>query len=87
MTLNCTADPIESLFAPPFITWIGTNGYEISDSARGSSNPSVDPQTRQLIFSDVIPGAYMCRTVINILEAKIVNFFDEAEINLISNSE
>lgn len=81
--LNCTANPVENLFAPPIIIWIGTNGNKVS--AGGSSNPSVDPQTRQLIFSDTIPGTYVCRAVINITEAQIVNFFDETAINLNNN--
>ena len=82
MTLDCTANPVENLFTPPTITWIAPDGMEIPIG--GSSNPRIDPQTRQLIFSDISAtdrGLYMCHAVVNIPEAQIVNYFDEATVN------
>ena len=77
MTLNCTANQVENLFAPPTITWIDPNGREVPTG--GSSNPRMDPETRQLIFSDITPdnqGTYTCQAVVNIPEAQIENYID-----------
>ena len=78
MTLGCTSNPVENLFTPPIITWINPDSNEVPIG--GSSNPRIDPQTRRLIFSDITTtnrGVYMCRVVVNIPEAQIVNYFDE----------
>ena len=86
ITLDCTVNPVENLFTLPTIKWIAPDGSEVL--TRGSSNPRIDPRTRQLIFSDITAtnrGAYMCRAVVNIPEAQIVNFFDEATTNVNTN--
>ena len=83
MTLICTANQVENLFTPPTITWIAPNGREVPTG--GSSNPRMNPHTRQLIFSDITTtnrGVYMCLAVVNIPEAQIVNHFDEAQISI-----
>ena len=88
MALRCTANPVENLFTPPTITWIAPNGREVPTG--GSSNPRINPQTRQLIFSDITTtnrGTYLCRAVVNIPEAQIVNHFDEAATNVNTNGE
>ena len=88
MTLNCTANPVENLFTPPTITWIAPNGREVPTG--GSSNPRINPQTRHLIFSDITAtnrGTYMCRAVVNIPEAQIVNYFDEATVEVSTSCE
>ena len=77
MTLNCTANQVANLFAPPTITWIGPNGREVPTG--GSNNPRMDPETRQLIFSDITlgnQGGYMCQAIVNIPEAQIENHID-----------
>ena len=77
MTLNCTANPVENLFVPPVITWRDPNGGEVSIAE--DSNPRIDPETRQLIFTDITPGnqgRYTCQAVVNILQAQIVNYID-----------
>ena len=41
----------------------------------------MDPQSKELIFSDVTTsnrGIYTCHTVVDIPEAQIDNYFDEA---------
>ena len=86
MILNCTANSAKNLLTQPMITWIAPNGNEVA-AGRGS-NPTVDPQTRQLIFSDITTtnrGIYMCRAVINIPEAQIVNHIDEATVTVSMN--
>ena len=86
--LNCTANTVDNLFIPPIVMWIGPNGSEVS--ARGSSNPMINPQTGQLIFRDVTTtnkGLYICRTVINISEAHILNHFDDTATNVNTNGE
>ena len=83
MTLRCTANQVENLFTPPTITWIAPNGREVPTG--GSSNPRMNPQTRQLIFSDITTtnsGVYMCLAVVNIPEAQIVKYFDEAQMSI-----
>ena len=88
MTLNCTANQVVNLFIPPTITWIAPDGREVPIIGGEGSipTPAVDPQTRELIFSDITTsnrGTYTCRAVINITEAQIVNYFDETttEVN------
>ena len=83
MTFNCTDNQLENLFTPPIIIWINPNGREVS--TEGESNPRMDPQTRQLIFRDIIPtdgGSYVCRSIVNIPQALIINYFDEAMITV-----
>ena len=80
-TLNCTANQAENLFSPPTISWIAPDGRNVPIDE--GSNPRVDSQTKQLIFSGITPtnaGSYMCRATVNIPEAQIVNYFDEATI-------
>ena len=85
MILNCSANQVEELFTPPTITWISPDGSEVPTLGEGST-PVVNPQTKELIFGDSIAsntGTYTCRATVNILEAQIVNYFDEAtaEVN------
>ena len=75
MTLNCTASQVENLFSPPTIIWIGPDGSEVPTVE--SSNPRMNPQTRELIFSDITRnniGQYTCHFAVNIPEAQIDNF-------------
>lgn len=84
MILNCSANQVERLFTPPTITWISPDGSEVHAIGEGS-NPAVNPQTKELIFSDSIAsntGTYTCRAVVNIPEAQIVNYFDEATVEI-----
>ena len=52
-----------------------------------SNNRRMNPQTGQLIFSDITPnnrGQYACRSVVNIPEAQINNYSfgtDTVEVN------
>ena len=85
MTINCTADLVENLFALPIIAWRNPSGGEVP--VGGGSNPRVDPQTRQLIFSGINEsnaGTYTCLAVLNIPEAQIVDHvdMDTIEVNL-----
>ena len=50
MTLNCTANQVLNLISPPTITWIAPDGGEIPTVV--SDNRRMDPQTRELVFSD-----------------------------------
>ena len=75
MTLNCTADLVENLFSPPTIVWIAPGGSEVPSME--SNNPQMNPQTGQLIFSDITTsnrGQYTCRSVVNIPEAQINDY-------------
>ena len=84
MTLNCTSNQVANLFTPPTITWIDPGGNEVPTIGGGSmSTPAVDPLTRELIFSGITTsnrGTYTCCAVVNIPEAQIVDYFDEASI-------
>jgi hypothetical protein len=74
MTLKCTASQVENLFSPPTIVWIAPDGSEVPTVE--SSNPRMNPETRELIFSDITAnsrGQYTCRSVVNIPEAQIHN--------------
>ena len=74
MTLNCTANQVENLFSPPTIIWFAPDGTEVPTVE--SSNPQMNPQTGQLIFSDITSnnrGQYTCRAVVNIPQAQIDN--------------
>ena len=85
MTLNCTATQVENLFSPPTIVWIAPDGSEVPTTK--SSNPRVNPQTRELIFSDITPNIrdqYTCYSVVNIPEAQIDNYIfgtDTVQVN------
>ena len=88
MTLNCTTNQVENLFTPPTITWIAPNGSEVPTME--NSNPRIDSQTGRLIFSDVTTnnrGTYTCRAVVNIPDAQIVNYFDEASVEVNTDCE
>ena len=85
MILSCTSNPVDNLFTPPIIIWSDINGDEVPTGR--SSNPSVDPQTRQLIINGPSAGTYVCCAVIDILEAKVVNFFDKTAISLTNSGE
>ena len=88
MTLNCTANQVANLFTPPTITWIAPGGSEVPTME--SSNPRMDSRTRQLIFSGITTsnrGTYTCRTVVNIPEAQIVNYIDEATVEANTDCE
>ena len=77
MTINCTANQVENLFAPPIIIWRDPNGRDVPTGE--SSNPRMDPITRQLIFNDITEansGLYECRAVVSIDEAQIENLID-----------
>ena len=77
MTLNCTANQVDNLFTPPTITWRGPDGTPVP--TEGGSDPRVDPETRQLIFSDINSGnegTYTCQAVVNIPQALITNYID-----------
>ena len=81
MTLSCTANQVENLFSPPTISWIAPDGRGIPTDE--GSNPRVDSQTKQLIFSGITStnaGSYACRALVNIPEAQIMNYTDEAMI-------
>jgi hypothetical protein len=85
MTLNCTANQVENLFSPPTTVWIAPDGSEVSTV--DSSNPRMNPETRELIFSDVTTnnrGQYTCRSTVNIPEAQIYNYtfgVDAVQVN------
>ena len=88
MTINCTANPVENLFAPPVVGWLNPSGGDVPIG--GTANPRVDPQTRQLIFDDIIEnnaGTYTCRAVLNIPEAQITNHVDMDTIEVNTNCE
>jgi hypothetical protein len=54
----------------------------------GESNPRMDPHTGQIIFSDVNHtnrGSYLCRSIVNIPQAQIINHFDETIITVDMN--
>ena len=87
MTLNCTANQVKNLITPPTITWIAPDGSEVPTIREGSTTPAaaVNPQTKQLIFSDFMAsnrGIYTCRAIVNITEAQIENHFDEATVEV-----
>ena len=84
MTLNCT----DNLFTPPTITWRYPDGTPVT--TEGGSNPRVDPETRQLIFSDINSGnqgTYTCQAVVNIPRALITNYIDMVTTEVNTNSE
>ena len=86
--LDCTANPVENLFIPPNITWIGPNGNEVP--VGGDSNPMISPQTGQLIFNDITStnsGQYVCRAVVSIIVANISNHFDDATTSVNTNGK
>ena len=88
MTLNCTANPVENLFTTPTITWFNPDDNEVPTG--GTSNPRIDRQTRLLIFSDITTtnrGTYMCRAVVNVPEAQIVNYFDAVTTEVSTSCE
>ena len=88
MTLNCSTNQVQNLFSPPIIIWIAPDGREISTVE--SNDPRMDPQTGQLIFSDVTTnnrGQYTCRAILNIPEAQIDNYYDEDMVQVNTNCE
>ena len=88
MTINCTANPVDNLFAPPVIGWRNPSGDEVPVQETG--NPRVDPQTRQLVFADITggnTGTYTCQAVLNIPEAQIMDHMDMDTIQVNTNCE
>lgn len=86
--LNCSANPVENLFNPPSIIWIGPDGDEVTPGE--SSNPMISSQTGVLVFSDITSsnsGLYVCRAVTNIPESQIINHFDDATIIVNADSK
>lgn len=89
MTLNCTANQLPNLFSPPTIVWFAPGGTAKVPTVE-SNNPRRDPQTGQLIFSDITSnnrGQYTCRAVVNIPEAQIDNYFDADTVQVNTNCE
>ena len=79
---------MENLFTPPIITWTDPNGRDLP--LGGTSNPRVDPQTKQLVFSGITEansGTYMCRAVLNIPEAQIADHVDMDTIEVDTDCE
>ena len=79
---------MENLFIPPNITWIGPDGSEVP--VGGDSNLMINPQTGQLIFSDITStnsGQYVCRAVVSISVANILEHFDEAMTSVNTNGK
>ena len=65
--LNCTTELMDGFITTPSISWIAPDGTSVS--TEGRSNPRLDNQTKQLIFSDISaasPGVYMCRLGVGI---------------------
>ena len=88
MTLNCSVNQVDNLFTSPTITWIAPDGSEIPTVE--SNNRRMNPQTGQLIFSDITPnnrGQYTCRAVVNIPEAQIDNYYDDSTVQVSTNCE
>ena len=86
--INCTDNQVENLFAPPDIRWRDLNDRPVP--TEGGSNPRVDPETRQLIFTNITEsnsGRYLCEAVISIPEAQIVEHIDAGTIDVNTNSE
>lgn len=86
MILNCTDNQVENLFIPPTRVWINPNGTTVPSD--GESNPRMDPHTRQLVFNDINhndSGSYLCRSIINIPQAQIISYMDEATITINTN--
>ena len=86
MTLNCTANQLPNLFSPPTIVWFAPDGTEVPTVE--SNDRRMDPQTGQLIFSDITPnnrGQYTCRAVVNIPEAQIDNYLDADTVQINTN--
>ena len=85
MTLNCTATQVKNLFSPPTIVWVAPGGSKVPTVV--FSNPRMNPQTRELIFSDITTtnrGLYTCRSVVNIPEAQIDDYtfgIDTVQVN------
>ena len=80
-TLGCTANEVENLFSSPTVSWIAPDGRDVPYDE--GSNPRMDSQTKQLLFSGITTantGSYTCRTVVNIPEAQIVNYVNETTI-------
>ena len=65
--LNCTTELMDGFITMPSISWVAPDGTSVSTER--SSNPRLDIQTKQLIFSDTsaaISGEYRCRLSIGI---------------------
>lgn len=77
---------MQNLFKLPEVTWADPTGREVPTG--GGSNPEISPQTGELVFSDITNASrsqYTCRVVVNIPEAQIFNYFEEATIIVSSN--
>ena len=87
-TINCTFSTVQNLFKQPEFTWVGPTGSEVPTGS--GSNPEISSQTGELVFSDITntsSSQYTCRVVVNITEAQIFNYFEEAAIIVSSNSK
>lgn len=88
MTLNCSANQVDNLFTSPTIIWIAPDGSEIR--VVENNDRWIDPQTGQLIFSDITPnnrGRYTCRAIVDIPEAQVYNYHHEATVEVNTNCE
>ena len=67
--LTCSnATLIDNLFVPPSVTWWDDDDIPIPTAG----NPTADPASGELTFTDVTPanaGTYVCRMIINITGA------------------
>ena len=78
---HLVVNEVENLFSSPTVSWIAPDGRDVPYDE--GSNPRVDTQTKQLLFSGITTanaGSYTCRAVVNIPEAQIVNYFNETTI-------
>lgn len=85
---DCSTNSVENLFIPPNVTWIGPDDNEVP--VGGDSNPMINPQTGQLIFSDITStnsGQYVCRAIVTISVANISDHFDEATTSVNTNGK
>jgi hypothetical protein len=83
MSLSCTGNVVEGLLTPPAIVWIDPSGNLVPTGE--NHNPTVDAETRNLIFSDVTlnnRGVYTCRAIVNIPEALISNHSDQSTASI-----
>lgn len=83
MSLSCTGNVVEGLLAPPAIVWIDPSGNLVPTGE--NHNPTVDAETRNLIFRDVTlnnRGAYTCLAIVNVPEALISNHSDQSTASI-----
>ena len=86
--LNCTDNQVENLSSPPTTVWINPNGVAVATDQE--SNPRMDPRTGLIIFSDITHangGSYLCRSIVSIPQAQIIDHFDETTITVDINGK